>query len=80
MTDTKVAERSSDKPSGPPRSGNRISRFIREVIAELVKVIWPTRKELITYTTVVVVFVTFIITIVSLMDLGFSKLVLMVFG
>ena len=35
----------------------RISLFYRQVLAELRKVIWPTRKELITYTTVVIFFV-----------------------
>ena len=35
----------------------RIARFFREVVAELRKVIWPTRKELLTYTAVVIVFV-----------------------
>ncbi|MCX6433828.1 MAG: preprotein translocase subunit SecE, partial [Actinobacteria bacterium] len=35
----------------------RLALFIRQVVAELRKVIWPTRKELIAYTTVVIVFV-----------------------
>ena len=38
------------------------------------KVIYPTRKELLTYTTVVVVFVTIMMTLVALLDLGFAKL------
>jgi preprotein translocase subunit SecE len=80
MTDTKVAEKPAERPSGNGRGGNRIARFVREVIAEMVKVIWPTRKELITYTIVVVVFVTIMITLVSLLDIGFSKLVVEVFG
>jgi preprotein translocase subunit SecE len=58
----------------------RLSLFYRQVIAELRKVIWPTRKELLTYTAVVIVFVTVMIGIVSLLDLGFSKLVLLIFG
>jgi preprotein translocase subunit SecE len=58
----------------------RISLFYRQVVAELRKVIWPTRKELVTYTAVVIVFVTVMIAFVSLLDLGFSKLVLQVFG
>jgi preprotein translocase subunit SecE len=58
----------------------RFLRFVREVVAELRKVIWPTRKELLTYTAVVVVFVTIILTIVGLLDLGFAKAVLYVFG
>jgi preprotein translocase subunit SecE len=58
----------------------RISRFSREVIAELSKVIWPTRKELVTYTIVVVVFVSVMVALVSGLDLLFAKAVLLVFG
>jgi preprotein translocase subunit SecE len=58
----------------------RIRNFIREVISELGKVIWPTRKELLTYTTVVVIFVAIIMTIVGLLDTGFAYVVLKVFG
>ncbi len=66
----------------PERVGifGRIGRFVREVVAELRKVIWPTRKELLTYTAVVVVFVAIILTIVGLLDLGFAQAVLYVFG
>jgi preprotein translocase subunit SecE len=59
---------------------SRIGRFFREVVAELRKVIWPTRKELLTYTAVVIVFVTVMLTIVGLLDLGFARAVLWVFG
>jgi preprotein translocase subunit SecE len=58
----------------------RVGRFVREVVAELRKVIWPTRKELLTYATVVIVFVTIMLTVVGLLDLGFAKAVLVVFG
>jgi preprotein translocase subunit SecE len=58
----------------------RLSRFIREVIAELGKVIWPTRKELVTYTTVVIVFVAIMVSIVWVLDFGFAKAVLWAFG
>jgi preprotein translocase subunit SecE len=58
----------------------RLINFVREVVGELRKVIWPTRKELITYTAVVVVFVAIMLTVVGLLDLGFAKLVLLVFG
>ena len=58
----------------------RLLRFFREVVAELRKVIWPTRKELVTYATVVIVFVAFIVTIVALLDTGFAWAVLKVFG
>ncbi len=59
---------------------SRIGLFYRQVIAELRKVIWPTRKELITYTYVVVTFVVIIASIVALLDFAFAKGVLKVFG
>ncbi|MGC1210767.1 MAG: preprotein translocase subunit SecE [Micromonospora sp.] len=58
----------------------RIARFFREVVAELRKVIWPTRKELLTYTAVVVSFVAVMLAIVGFLDLGFARAVLWVFG
>ncbi len=58
----------------------RLGRFFREVAAELRKVIWPTRKELLTYTTVVVVFVAVVLAIVAGLDFAFAKGVLWVFG
>jgi preprotein translocase subunit SecE len=58
----------------------RIVNFIREIYAELQKVIWPTRKELLTYTSVVIVFVAIMMTFVSLLDVGFAKLMFFVFG
>jgi preprotein translocase subunit SecE len=64
--------------SGGPAA--RISRFFREVIAELGKVIWPTRKELVTYTAVVIVFVSIMCALVTGLDIGFGKLVTWVFG
>ena len=53
---------------------------MRQVIAELRKVIWPTRKELVTYTTVAIVFILVMMGIVTGLDYGFTKLVFEVFG
>ncbi|MBU6347919.1 MAG: preprotein translocase subunit SecE [Actinomycetales bacterium] len=58
----------------------RFSLFIRQVVAELKKVVWPTREQLVTYTIVVIVFVTVLALVVSAMDLGFTKAVLKIFG
>ena len=58
----------------------RIGLFYRQVISELRKVVWPTRKQLTTYTSVVLVFVAFIITVVSLLDVVLTKIVFWVFG
>ncbi len=65
---------------GGPGFFGRILRFIREVVAELQKVIWPTRKELLTYTTVVIVFVAIVMSFVAGLDVGFAKLMFLVFG
>ena len=67
------------KAGGPGRIRS-LSVFYKQVVAELRKVIWPTRKELITYTSVVLVFVVFMVTLVSLLDFAFSQGVLRVFG
>ncbi len=58
----------------------RIGLFYRQVVVELRKVVWPTKKELTTYTSVVLVFVGFIILVVSLLDLVLTKVVFLVFG
>jgi preprotein translocase subunit SecE len=57
-----------------------LRNFVREVVAELQKVIWPTRKELLTYTAVVVVFVSLLMAIVAGLDVAFGKLMFLVFG
>jgi preprotein translocase subunit SecE len=54
--------------------------FTRQIAAELRKVIWPTRNELVTYTVVAMVFVIIMTAIVTSLDFGFTKLVLAVFG
>jgi preprotein translocase subunit SecE len=58
----------------------RVGLFYRQVVSELSKVVWPTRKQLSTYTAVVMVFVMFVIAVVSIFDLVITKLVFWVFG
>ena len=83
MTDTDgTLERSSSSPARP-KSTNvfaRLALFLRQVVAELRKVIWPTRKELIAYTTVVLVFVLIMAGFIAGLDFIFTKGVLFVFG
>jgi preprotein translocase subunit SecE len=54
--------------------------YLGEVIGELRKVIWPNRKQMITYTAVVLFFLAFMVTLIGLVDLGVAKLVMLVFG
>nr|WP_296777443.1 preprotein translocase subunit SecE [Rhodococcus sp. (in: high G+C Gram-positive bacteria)] len=58
----------------------RLRKFFREVIAELRKVIWPNKKQMVTYTSVVLVFVTFMVAFISGLDLAFIKGVGWLFG
>lgn len=67
------------KESGPGLFA-RLFRFLREVVAELRKVIWPTRKQMITYTAVVLVFVAFMVALIAGIDFGLAKGVLALFG
>jgi preprotein translocase subunit SecE len=57
-----------------------IALFVRQVVAELKKVVRPTRQELFTYIGVVVVFVLVVMAFVGVLDLGFGRLVLWAFG
>jgi len=76
-TRSRAAAERARVESGQKRS---LARFLREVVAELRKVIWPGRRELITYTTVVIVFVAFIVALVAGLDLLFARGVIAVFG
>jgi len=58
----------------------RTSLYFRQVVAELRKVIWPSRQELTHYTTVVVVFVLVMIALLAFLDYVFGRLMFWVFG
>ncbi len=68
------------KPAAKKRKRTSPALFYRQIVAEMRKVVWPTRGELSTYTAVVIVFVVCIIGIVASMDYGISKAVQAVFG
>lgn len=75
--------RKADKTAGKAKSGNpfkRLLKFLREVIAELRKVIWPNRKQMVTYTAVVLVFVVFMVAFIAGIDVAFVKGVDWLFG
>ena len=58
----------------------RFSLFIRQVFAELRKVVTPTRKELVTYTLVVLGFVVVMMALVGGLDWLDALIVKFVFG
>ena len=69
-TDTKAAAKKSD--SGKKRF-NLVKTF-KDMWAELKKVTWPSRKDLIRQSTVVIVFVPILTVVVGLMDYVLSNL------
>ncbi len=57
-----------------------VYNYLKQVVAELRKVIWPNRKQMGTYTSVVLAFLIFMVALIGVVDLGLAKLVLLVFG
>ena len=73
MSDSRTVRNADrDKRTSP-------AMFYRQVVAELRKVVWPTREQLWTYFLVVMIFVLFMMALVALLDLGFGKLVFWAF-
>jgi preprotein translocase subunit SecE len=80
-TATKTARKRAD---GPGKGGRNpflfVWNFLKQVVAELRKVIWPNRKQMVSYTIVVLLFLAFMVALIGLVDLGLVKLVTLVFG
>jgi preprotein translocase subunit SecE len=60
-------------------SNHRWLRFLREVRDELAKVVWPSRKEVVTYSIVVIVTVLVMGLFVFGLDVLFSRVVVELF-
>ncbi|EFQ81879.1 preprotein translocase, SecE subunit [Aeromicrobium marinum DSM 15272] len=54
--------------------------FLRQVVAELRKVVWPTRPQVVTYFFVVLVFVMFMMAYVAGLDFVFGQAMFKIFG
>jgi len=75
------ADANKAKKTGPTRNPFLfVWNYLGQVVAELRKVIWPNRKQMVSYTTVVLVFLVFMVALIGVVDLGLAKLVLLVFG
>jgi preprotein translocase subunit SecE len=73
----KNAKKSADPSANPVVY---VYNYLKQVVAELRKVIWPNRKQMITYTSVVLAFLVFMVALIGGADVGFAKLVMLVFG
>jgi preprotein translocase subunit SecE len=75
-----VARKQPPRPAQKPakeRTGTR--QFLREVRGELRKVAWPTRGEVVNYSTIVLVALVFLVALIFLFDFLFAKSVLFLF-
>jgi len=77
-TSKKTAKKRGDGPSRNPIL--YVWDYLKQVVAELRKVIWPNRKQMVSYTAVVLVFLAFMVALIGGVDLGVGKLVMWVFG
>jgi preprotein translocase subunit SecE len=77
-----VTQTQGEAESRPDRERKRANPvvFTKQIVAELRKVRWPTRRELITYTIVVMVFVLVMIGFIMGLDYIFGEAVLWVYG
>ena len=75
---TKTAKKRGDGPSRNPLLF--VFNYLKQVVAELRKVIWPNRKQMVSYTTVVLLFLAFMVALIGGVDYGLAKLVMLVFG
>lgn len=92
MRRSQVGDVTQDEPSGEivaagksttqkkPNVFSRIALFIRQVFQELRKVVTPTRKELVKFTLIVLVFVVIMMAFVFGLDYVFTALTQYVFA
>lgn len=81
-------DKKASKPKKSKKANSGASRnpilfvwnYLKQVVAELRKVIWPNRKQMVSYTTVVLLFLAFMVALIGGVDLGLAKAVLWVFG
>ena len=55
---------------GPRNPLAFVVNYLKQVVAELRKVIWPNRKQMVNYTTVVLVFLAFMVALILVVDVG----------
>lgn len=70
----KVKKPQKSKTTQKAKTGTKVVKFFKGVWYELKKVSWPTRKELLQHTSVVISAIALIGLIVWVMDLGFGKI------
>lgn len=80
MAGSAAADAASKEKTGRPGFFGRIILFLKQVIAELKKVVTPTRGELVNYVVIVLLFVVFMVALISGLDYLFGRGAFWIFG
>jgi preprotein translocase subunit SecE len=82
VSENHTADAASHDSSGERKKNvfGRVAQFLREVVLELRKVVTPTRKELINFTSVVLAFVVIMMALITGLDLLIGFVTGFVFG
>lgn len=64
----------ADTNAAKKKSGSKVKKFFTECKAELKKVTWPSKDQLIHNTGIIIVFIAIVTVILSILDAGFAKL------
>ncbi|MCK0173786.1 MULTISPECIES: preprotein translocase subunit SecE [Mycobacteriaceae] len=76
----KTKKTAKDESGGRANPITYVITFIKQVVAELRKVIWPNRKQMVNYTIVVLIFLAFMVALISGVDYGAGRLIGLFFG
>jgi preprotein translocase subunit SecE len=84
--DGRKAKAKTAKKTGPDKGRRNpfapvafVWTYLKQVIAELRKVIWPNRKQMVNYTAVVLVFLVFMVALIFAVDFSLAAVVRGVF-
>lgn len=74
-----MANENSGKPvAKKPKVRKDIRKYFREVLSEVKKVSWPSKKELTNYVIAALVFITGIAVVTGLVDMGLTQLLALI--
>ena len=73
--DAKAEKKAKAPAKKKDKKPNRVVRWFKDLKGELKKVTWPTKKDMINYSVVVLVFIVIMGVIIGVIDLGAGKLV-----
>jgi preprotein translocase subunit SecE len=75
VSQTKTLTRKKTEPGKIKNYINKAVQFLREVKVELKKVVWPTRKQTLGSTVVVIILTMIIASFLGVVDIGLSSLI-----